>query len=127
VLGGRFFYAIRIVKETESRFNLCRADLCEAPGQGLSACPLGATMGMQVAHFEPPPDPEAIEAALGLARAASIDIGDVEYLVGKADGQRYFYDINASSNLVADAPTALGFDPLPVFVDFIAEVAARCS
>jgi biotin carboxylase len=125
VLVGRFLYAIRIVKETESRFHLCPADLCEAPGQGLSACPVGATTGIQVARFEPPS--EAIEAALGLTRAASIAIDGVEYLVGKADGQRYFYDINATSNFVADAPTVLGFDPFPVSVDFIAGVAARCS
>ncbi len=113
------------MKETESRFNLCPADLCESPGQDLSACPVAPPTGMQVARIEPPPG--AIEAALALARAASIDIGGVEYLVGKADGQRYFYDINATSNFVADAPTLLGFDPFPVFVDFITEVAARCS
>ena len=125
VLGGRFLYAIRIVKETEARFNLCPADLCEVPAPDLSACPVTPTPGMSVTRFEPPPD--AIEAALGLARAASIDIGGVEYLVGKADGGRYFYDINATSNFVADAPTVLGFDPFPLFVDFIEEVAARRS
>lgn len=48
-----------------------------------------------------------------------------KYLVSKKDGQRYFYDVNATSNFVADAPTVLGFDPFPAFVDFILKVASR--
>ena len=121
VLDGRFLYAIRIVKETESRFNLCPADLCEVPSADLSACPVAPTPGMNVTRVEPPA--EAVEAALRLAEAASIDIGGIEYLVSKKDGERYFYDVNATSNFVADAPTVLGFDPFPVFVDFILKVA----
>src|SRR5918995_248916 len=123
VLDGRFLYAIRIVKEAESRFNLCPADLCEVPGQESSACPVVPTQGMSVRRIEPPP--EAIETALRIAAAASIDIGGIEYLVGRVDGQRYFYDVNATSNFVTDAPAVLGFDPFPAFVDFIVAVAAR--
>jgi len=123
VLEGRFLYAIRITRETESRFNLCPADLCEVPSADLSACPV-APVGLSVSRVEPPP--EAIEAAVRLADAASIDIGGIEYLVGQADGRPYFYDINATSNFVADAPTVLGFDPFPAFVDFIVKVAAGC-
>jgi biotin carboxylase len=123
VLDGRFLYAIRIVKETESSFNLCPADLCEIPGPDLSACPVAPTPGMIVTRVEPPA--EAIDAALRLAKGASIDIGGIEYLVATRDGQRYFYDVNATSNFVADAPTVLGFDPFPAFVDFIMKVAGR--
>ena len=123
VLDGRFLYAIRIVKETESSFNLCPADLCEIPGQDLSACPVAPAPGTIVTRVEPPA--EAVDAAIRLARAASIDVGGIEYLVGKKDGQRYFYDVNATSNFVADAPTVLGFDPFPAFVDFIVKVAGR--
>jgi len=123
VLGGRFLYAIRIVKETESSFNLCPADLCEIPGPDLSACPVAPAPGMIVTRVEPPA--EAVDAAIRLAKAASIDIGGIEYLVGKKDGQRYFYDVNATSNFVADAPAVLGFDPFPAFVDFIMKVAGR--
>jgi biotin carboxylase len=123
VMDGRFLYAIRIVKETESSFNLCPADLCEIPRPDLSACPVAPTPGMTVTRVEPPA--EAVDAAIGLAKAASIDIGGIEYLVGKEDGERYFYDVNATSNFVADAPTVLGFDPFPAFVDFIMKVAGR--
>jgi len=121
VLDGHFLYAIRIVREAESRFNLCPADLCEVPSANLSACPVTPTPGLSVSRVEPPR--EAVEAAVRLARAASIDIGGIEYLVGRADGQRYFYDVNATSNFVADAPAVLGFDPFPAFVDFIVTTA----
>ena len=39
--------------------------------------------------------------------------------MGARDGFPYYYDVNATSNFVADAPNVLGFDPYPAFVDFI--------
>ena len=67
---------------------------------------------------------EAIDTVLRLTHAASIDIGGVEYLVAKRDGQIYYYDINATSNFVANAPEVLGFDPTARFVDYITRVAS---
>jgi hypothetical protein len=60
---------------------------------------------------------------LRLIRAASINVGGVEYLVGKADGNVYYYDVNATSNFVADAAAVVGFDPTARFVDYIVRVA----
>lgn len=126
VLDGRYLYAIRIVREDGERFNLCPADLCQVPAErqtapaapsDLGVCPIATSPGLAVTRFEPPG--EAIDSALRLARAASIDVGGIEYLVGKADGRIYFYDVNATSNFVANAPEVLGFDPFPLFVDFI--------
>jgi hypothetical protein len=51
----------------------------------------------------------------------------VEYLVSETDGQTYFYDVNATSNFVANAPDVLGFDPFPRFADFIVRVAAGAA
>jgi hypothetical protein len=51
--------------------------------------------------------------------AAHIEVGGVEYLVNARDGQAYFYDINALSNFVADAPNVVGFDPIPKLVDYL--------
>ena len=45
--------------------------------------------------------------------------------MSRADGQRYFYDVNATSNFVADAPRVLGFDPFKPFVDFIERIAVE--
>ena len=46
-------------------------------------------------------------------------LGGVEYLVSERDGLPYFYDVNALSNFVADAPNVIGFDPFVDLVDFI--------
>jgi biotin carboxylase len=118
VLDGRGLYAIRIVREEARDFNLCPADICQTPAPGaLSACPAEARPSMTVTRFEAPP--EAVETAIRLTREAGIDVGGVEYLVGAHDGLPYFYDVNATSNFVADAPRVLGFDPYPAFVDAI--------
>jgi len=131
VLAGRFLYAIRIVRGVSS-FNLCPADICQVPpdasataappaGASLAACPMEAPASLEVSRYEPPA--EAIEQAIALARAASIDVGGIEYLVSRDDGHIYFYDVNATSNFVANAPAVLGFDPFRPFVDYIERVA----
>src|SRR5207244_13124121 len=101
----------------------CPAAVCQvpAPRPGAGACPVAAPATLEVTRFEPPAD--AVAQAIALTRAASIDVGGVEYLVSRADGHRYFYDVNATSNFVADAPRVLGFDPFKPFVDFIERVA----
>lgn len=129
VMGGEYLYAIQIVRQAEADFNLCPADLCRVPGAPtsaaqpeLAACPADATKpGISVTRVDPPHD--IIDSVLRLTRAASIDIGGVEYLVGEADRRIYFYDINATSNFVTNAPAVVGFDPTARFVDFIVRVA----
>jgi hypothetical protein len=46
-------------------------------------------------------------------------VGGIEYLVDDRDGKHYFYDINALSNFVADAPRVIGFDPFVKLVDYL--------
>jgi biotin carboxylase len=129
VLGGEYLYAIRIVRDTGAGFNLCPADICQVPGGAvappadLGAGPVSAPAGLTVTRVDAPP--EAIETVIRLARAASIDVGGVEYLVSKADGRIYYYDVNATSNFVANAEAVVGFDPTARFADFIVRRARR--
>ena len=131
VMDGRYLYAIRIVRDAQAGFNLCPADICRAPGEAaasatpLEACPAAPKPGLTVTRFDAPA--EAIDTVLRLTRAAAIDIGGVEYLVAGRDGQIYYYDINATSNFVANAPALLGFDPTARFVDYITRVATRSA
>src|SRR5262249_45491135 len=123
-LADRHLYAIRVVRP-ESNFNLCPADICQIPAPtasaDLGACPVEAKAGLSVTRYDAPE--AVVDQARALARAASIDVGGIEYLVGRADGRVYFYDVNATSNFVADAPAVLGFDPFPRFADYIVRVA----
>jgi hypothetical protein len=40
-------------------------------------------------------------------------------MIDERDGRLRFYDINALSNFVADAPRVVGFDPFARLVDYL--------
>jgi hypothetical protein len=119
-LGGKYLYAINVYPAVGS-FDLCPADACQTTnGVELvrGACAIDAPKtGLRVEGTTPPS--EIIEQVERIAQAAKLDIGGIEYLVDDRDGKHYFYDINALSNFVADAPNVVGFDPWGRFVDYL--------
>jgi RimK-like ATP-grasp domain len=120
VLGGRYLYAIRIYTPGDS-FNLCPADVCQTVGGAQlvrAACPVDAPQNnLRVEGYTPPA--EIADQVERIMRAARIDVGGVEYMIDARDGRLYYYDINALSNFVADAPRVVGFDPFARLVDFL--------
>src|SRR4029078_13386671 len=72
--------------------------------------------------FTPPR--EIIRQVGSIAARVELDVGGIEYLIDPRDGRPYFYDINALSNFVADAPNVIGFDPFAKLVDYLAERVA---
>lgn len=127
-LGGKYLYAIKVFTSGES-FNLCPAEICQTE-EGVRAagelCLADAPpAGLKVEAFDPPA--EVIESVERIAEAARMDMGGIEYLVDDRDGALTFYDINALSNFVADAPRLLGFDPHARLVDYVMEEAKRCA
>lgn len=117
-LDGEFLYAIRLLLVPGS-FNLCPADYCDLPGiaDGVSG------RGLAIEAHTPPDD--VIRDGATLLAATGADVGGVEYLVNANDGLPYFYDVNALSNFVADAPAVVGFDPSVNLVDFIVDQLPR--
>jgi glutathione synthase/RimK-type ligase-like ATP-grasp enzyme len=124
VLGGEFLYAINVYPAEDS-FNLCPADVCQTTdGKELvrAACAIDAAKnGMRVEAAHPPR--EIIAQVERIARRVGLDIGGIEYLVDARDGKHYFYDINALSNFVADAPNVIGFDPFARLADYLEQRA----
>ncbi|MBV9772665.1 MAG: ATP-grasp domain-containing protein [Gemmatimonadetes bacterium] len=124
VLGGEYLYGIRIYTPGNS-FDLCPADVCQrVDGVELDAqiCAVDAPKrGLRVEGYEPPA--EVREQVERIMRAASIDVGGIEYMVDARDGQLYYYDVNALSNFVADAPNVVGFDPFARLVDYLVREA----
>ncbi len=125
-LGGKYLYAINVFPATGS-FDLCPADACQTTtGVDLvrGACAIDApTSGMRVEAAHPPA--EIIAQVERISRASGLDVGGIEYLVDDRDGRHYFYDVNALSNFVADAPNVVGFDPFERLVDYLqARIAA---
>ena len=127
-LGGKYLYGIKVFTTGET-FNLCPADICQTTdGVELArvACPVDAPKsGLRVEAFEPPRD--VIRSVERIAQAAQIDVGGIEYIVDDRDGSLLYYDINALSNFVADAPRVIGFDPHARLVDFLEKEVTRCA
>jgi hypothetical protein len=119
-LGGNFLYAINVYPATGS-FDLCPADACQTTtGVELvgAACAVDAVKsGLRVEGFTPPP--EIIAQVERISRYTGLDVGGIEYLIDDRDGKPYYYDINALSNFVADAPNVVGFDPWTNLVDYL--------
>ncbi|HXG69404.1 MAG TPA: hypothetical protein VNJ04_02195 [Gemmatimonadaceae bacterium] len=119
-LNSEYLYGINVYPADDS-FNLCPADVCQTTaGEELAraACALDAPKnGMRVEAYTPPRD--IIEQVELIARTVRLDVGGIEYFVDDRDGQHYFYDINALSNFVADAPRVIGFDPFEKLVDYL--------
>jgi hypothetical protein len=128
VLDGRYLYAIRIYS-TGDQFNLCPADVCQrVDGAELerAACALDAPKnGLKVEGYEPPAD--VIWAVERIMAEAGIELGGVEYMIDARDGRLYYYDVNALSNFVADAPRIVGFDPFARLADWLERELAEAQ
>jgi biotin carboxylase len=118
-LGGKFLYAIEISTDGEN-FNLCPAEICQVESGAklregrLTDSPSAA---VKVQACTPPRD--VIEAVEKIVSFAGIEAGSVEYLTDDRSGRAVFYDINALSNFVAEAPRVIGFDPHVRLVDYL--------
>jgi hypothetical protein len=108
VLEGRLLYAIAL-NGAGSTFDLCPADVCMADKPTIT-----------IAAFDPPP--AIVEAVEGIARAAKLDLGGIEYMVDDRDGTPRFYDLNALSNFVARPLEVLGWDPHDRLADWLEAV-----
>jgi biotin carboxylase len=125
VLGGRFLYGIRIYTSGDT-FDLCPADVCQrVDGAELErlACPADAPKNRLRVEGYTPPD-EIVAQVERIMAEARIEVGGIEYFVDARDGKHYFYDVNALSNFVADAPRVVGFDPFARLADYL-EAEAR--
>ncbi|MBI3742109.1 MAG: hypothetical protein HY257_10205, partial [Chloroflexi bacterium] len=127
MLNDKYLYAIKVYPKPEEGFNLCPADFCRPEDKPskleMESCPVDSVqkLGLRVEAVTPPR--QVIQDVQRIVRAAQIDVGGIEYLVNDEDGKIYYYDINALSNFVADAPNVIGFDPFPIFVDYLLERA----
>ena len=66
---------------------------------------------------------EIIDNIERIMATAGIEVGGVEYMTDERDGKLYYYDVNALSNFVADAPRVVGFDPFERLVDYLLQEA----
>ena len=124
VLNGKFLYAIRLhLDQAAPSFNLCPADYCKPTLDESSKGNADGVSGRNLLVEGYTPTKGVIENVLRIAHGAHIEVGGVEYLVNDRDGRTYYYDVNAMSNFVADAPNVIGFNPFTRLVDHILRLA----
>jgi hypothetical protein len=96
IVDGKFLYALR--SSTEAGFELCPADACSV---GDSFCPAPGSEGTVDSRFKMRTDITAedplVVAYIEFCKKHSIDVAGIEF-VEDAQGNRYTYDINCTSN-----------------------------
>jgi len=114
IVDGEFLYAIR--SSTEGGFELCPADACEA---GDAFCPVGDDGRFQLDPTITRDDP-LVQQYIRFLAANRIDLAGIEY-VTDADGQRWTYDINGTTNYNGAVEQAHGLSGMGA----VAALAAR--
>jgi glutathione synthase/RimK-type ligase-like ATP-grasp enzyme len=115
IVDGVFQYAIK--SSTEGGFELCPADACTI---GDDFCPVGDDARFSLREEITATDP-LVNAYVSMMRANNIDVAGIEF-VEDADGQRYTYDINGTTNFNGDVERAHGLSGMTAIV----ELAERC-
>jgi biotin carboxylase len=124
-LGGKFLYAIDIFTSGQN-FNLCPAEICQVQSaSALIEDSTGGTPNPRLKVETSKPAPSIIDAVEKIAAFGGIDVGGVEYMIDDRDGRIVYYDINALSNFVANAPQVLGFDAHARLVDYLEQQKDR--
>ena len=113
IVDGRFLYAIR--SSTEGGFELCPADACDVEDQ---FCPVGDSGKFALREEITARDP-LVRAYIELMREHALDLAGIEF-VEDADGNRYTYDINGTSNYNGTVEAEHGLHGMGAVADLVA-------
>lgn len=106
IVAGRFIYAMR--SSTAEGFELCPSDACQIPKQPVAdVCPVDGS-----AKFALDPmtaDDPIVAQYIALCEAEGLTLAGIEFVEG-ADGQRYTYDINGTTNYNSKVAAQAGVD-----------------
>lgn len=114
IVGGKFLFAM--LSSTAGGFELCPADSCELERHGPDVCPADGQ-----GEFSPAPltaDDPLVRQYLKLCGAEAIDVAGIEF-VEDAQGRRYTYDINCTTNYNSAVGRAIGIDGMREVARFI--------
>ena len=114
IVGGQFLFAMR--SNTEDGFELCPSDACQLGAEG-SVCPAEAP----TSKFSPSPltaeDPLVLKY-IELLNGEGIDVAGIEF-IEDANGVRYTYDINGTTNYSGVLGEEIGIDGMREFARWL--------
>jgi len=115
LVGGRFVYAMR--SDTSAGFELCPSDACQLPKATPEVCPADGS-GSKFSPSPLSPDDPIIARYAALCRAEGIDVAGIEF-IEDAEGRRYTYDINGTTNYSGVFGRRIGVDGMRVLARYL--------
>jgi hypothetical protein len=115
IIGDRFLYAMR--SDTSDGFELCPSDACQLPSGGPDVCPAEAP----TSKFSPSPitaDDPLVRKYIALMKAEGIEVAGIEF-IEDAQGNRYTYDINGTTNYSGVFAKQIGIEGMVEFARWI--------
>jgi hypothetical protein len=120
IVDGEFQYALR--SSTEDGFELCPADACAIDD---AFCPVGDTGKFSLRADITAADP-LVAAYQRLMRDNGIDVAGIEF-VEDADGVRYTYDINGTTNFNSDVEAKHGLHGMGAIAALVERELAKAA
>jgi len=118
VLAGRLLYAMR--SDTSEGFELCPADACEVPATAPEVCPADGPRDKFTLSPMTADDP-LVGQYLTLCAAEGIEVAGIEFVQGE-DGERYTYDINATTNYNTAVGEKAGLDGMRELARYLGRI-----
>ncbi|MCO4748424.1 MAG: alpha-L-glutamate ligase [Proteobacteria bacterium] len=95
IVGGRFLFAMR--SRTDEGFQLCPSDACQVPASNPDVCPADPSSASKFAPSPLTADDPLVQKLVAMCVAEGIEVAGIEFIVD-AEGNRYVYDINGTTN-----------------------------
>ena len=125
IVGDRFLFAMR--SRTDEGFQLCPSDACQLPTAAPDVCPAdarGETGGSSKFSLSPlGPEDELVQKMLTMTAAEGIDLAGIEF-VENAQGERFTYDINGTTNYSGVLAKQTGIDGMRELAHYLRRLAA---
>jgi hypothetical protein len=119
LVAGEFVYAMR--SDTSEGFELCPADACEVPSAAPEVCPVDGAAKFSLSPLGA--DDPLVAKYRSLCEGEQIEIAGIEFVEG-ADGQRYTYDINTTTNYNSAVGEQAGVDGMRVIARYLRGMAS---
>jgi hypothetical protein len=121
IVGDRFLFAMR--SNTSSGFELCPSDVCQLEqSKAPEVCPADGSSS----KFSTSPiaaDDPLVQSYLAMCAAEGIEIAGIEF-IEDANGNRYTYDINGTTNYSGVFGDKIGIDGMREFARYLRDSLA---
>jgi hypothetical protein len=123
LVGGQFLFAMN--SATDGGFELCPSDACQLPLQAPDVCPAEDAASKFSAADIQANDP-LVQKYLRLCALEGIEVAGIEFITA-ADGKRYTYDINGTTNYSGVLAKQTGVHGMKAFARYVRSMAGCAS